>query len=68
MKAKTVWKDWETYIYDEDFGHWLEKTESRSGIEEVWFEWDADVRWVNIFGFEVGNVNLSGAKNRIIGD
>ena len=68
MKAKTVWKDWETYTEDGDFGHWLEKTESRSGTEEVWFEWEADVRWVNIFGFRVGSVRLSGAKNRIIGD
>ena len=68
MKAKTVWKDWETYIYDDDFGHWLEKTQSRSGDEEVWFEWNMDARWINVWGLVIGNVKLSGSKNKIIGD
>lgn len=68
MKAKTVWKDWETYTEDEDYGHWLEKTQSRSGGEEVWFEWNMDARWINVWGLVIGNVKLSGSKNKIIGD
>lgn len=68
MKAKTIWKDWETYTDDGDFGHWAEKPGGRSGTEEVWFEYFADVRWLNVFGLVLGNVRLARDRGKIIGD
>lgn len=59
MKAKTVWK-----TVDDDVLYW------RSLTGCIWFNDDADVRWVNCFGEDVSSrdrLKLKGT-GKILGD
>lgn len=57
MKAKTVWK-----TVDDDVLYW------RSLNGRIWFNDDADIRWVNCYGYENGVVSLKKGRSKILGD
>lgn len=62
MKAKTVWLDVDNCPRTDGYHlYWL-----RDG--EMVFNWDADIRWVNCYGYENGDVALKKGSSKILGD
>lgn len=62
MKTKTVWEIWDHENLDTQ-DYYINDICGR-----VWFFIDADVRWTNTYGLEIGNVNLGTGLGKIIGD
>lgn len=62
MKAKTVWESWRI----DGLNRGLSTT------NEIWCSSYADIRWVNCFGYRLGNVSLDSIgdslSGKIIGD
>ena len=63
MKTKTVWEIWD------DANLVKQEYYINDMCGKVWFFIDADVRWVNTYGLEIGNVGLGGSDlGKILGD
>ena len=61
MKAKTVWVRYSDLTNTLEFSHCI-------SLGTVAFNYWGDVRWVNVYGKLLSEVNLHGAKSKIIGD
>lgn len=57
MKAKTVWENLED--------RWAYR--GLSTTNEIWCSSYADIRWVNCFGYRLGNVSLDSIGDRLSG-